>query len=67
MGLTVLDVLKKNIEEQKLTSIQFLTSGGPKDYSAFKEVTGLIRGLGVSLQLIEDLVRKQENSENADE
>ena len=62
-----LDILKKALMEQRQTSIQFLTSGGPKDYSAYKEVTGLIRGLGVSLQLIEDLVRKQENSENADE
>ena len=59
MGLTVLDILKKNIEEQKLTSIQFLTSGGPKDYAQYKEVTGLIRGLEVSKQLIEDLSRNQ--------
>jgi|TARA_Y100001937_G_scaffold9645_1_gene11881 hypothetical protein len=64
MGLTVLDVLKKNIEEQKLTSIQFLTSGGPKDYAQYKEVTGLIRGLGVSIGIIEDLVRQQENGED---
>ena len=64
MGLTVLDILKKNIEEQKLTSIQFLTSGGPKDYAQYKEVTGLIRGLGVSIGIIEDLVRQQENGEH---
>ena len=64
MGLTVLDILKKNIEEQKLTSIQFLTSGGPKDYAQYKEVTGLIRGLGVSIGIIEDLVRQQETGED---
>ena len=64
MGLTVLDILKKNIEEQKLTSIQFLTSGGPKDYAQYKEVTGLIRGLGVSIGIIEDLVRQQENGKD---
>ena len=64
MGLTVLDILKKNIEEQKLTSIQFLTSGGPMDYAQYKEVTGLIRGLGVSIGIIEDLVRQQENGED---
>ena len=64
MGLTVLDILKKNIDEQKLTSIQFLTSGGPKDYAQYKEVTGLIRGLGVSIGIIEDLVRQQENGED---
>ena len=64
MGLTVLDILKKNIEEQKLTSIQFLTSGGPKDYAQYKEVTGLIRGLGGSIGIIEHLVRQQENGED---
>ena len=64
MGLTVLDILKKNIEEQKLTSIQFLTSGGPKDYAQYKEVTGLVRGLEVSKQLIEDLLRNQREEDN---
>ena len=64
MGLTVLDVLKKNIEEQKLTSIQFLTSGGPKDYAQYKEVTGLVRGLEVSKQLVEDLLRNQREEDN---
>ena len=64
MGLTVLDVLKKNIEEQKLTSIQFLTSGGPKDYAQYKEVTGLVRGLEVSKQLVEDLLRNQREKDN---
>ena len=66
MAKTVFDVLIQQIEEQKLSSIQFLTSGGPKDYAQYKEVTGLIRGLGVSISIIEDLVRKQENPENAD-
>ena len=64
MGLTVLDVLKKNIEEQKITSIQFLTSGGPKDYAQYKEVTGLVRGLEVSKQLVEDLLRNQREEDN---
>ena len=64
MGLTVLDILKKNIEEQKLTSIQFLTSGGPKDYAQYKEVTGLVRGLEVSKQLVEDLLRNQREEDN---
>ena len=64
MAKTVFDVLIQQIEEQKLSSIQFLTSGGPKDYAQYKEVTGLIRGLGVSIGIIEDLVRQQENGED---
>ena len=59
MPTTVFDVLIKQIEEQKLSSTQFLISGGPKDFSQYKEVTGLIRGLEVSMQLIEDLSRNQ--------
>ena len=59
MPTTVFDVLIKQIEEQKLSSTQFLISGGPKDFSQYKEVTGLIRGLEVSKQLIEDLSRNQ--------
>ena len=56
---TVFDVLTLQIEEQKNASIKFLMTGGPKDFSQYKEVTGLIRGLEVSKQLIEDLSRNQ--------
>jgi hypothetical protein len=66
MATTVFDVLKQQLEEQRQTSIQFLTSGGPKDFAQYKEVTGLIRGLGVSISIINDLVRKQENLEDAE-
>ena len=59
MAKTVFDVLIQQIEEQKLSSTQFLISGGPKDFTQYKEVTGLIRGLEVSRQLIEDLSRNQ--------
>ena len=59
MAKTVFDVLIQQIEEQKLSSTQFLISGGPKDFAQYKEVTGLIRGLEVSRQLIEDLSRNQ--------
>ena len=64
MPTTVFDVLIKQIEEQKLSSTQFLISGGPKDFSQYKEVTALIRGLEVSKQLIEDLSRNQMEEDN---
>lgn len=64
MPTTVFDVLIKQIEEQKLSSTQFLISGGPKDFPQYKEVTGLIRGLEVSKQLIEDLSRNQMEEDN---
>ena len=57
MATTVFDVLKQQLEEQRKSSIQFLTSGGPKDLAQYKEVTGLIRGLDASLSYISDLSR----------
>jgi len=66
MAKTVYDVLIQQIEEQKLSSTQFLVTGGPKDFSQYKEVTGLIRGLEVSKQLIEDLSRNQMEDDDDD-
>jgi len=66
MAKTVFDVLIQQIEEQKLSSTQFLVTGGPKDFSQYKEVTGLIRGLEVSKQLIEDLSRNQMEDDDDD-
>ena len=59
MVKTVFDVLIDQIEEQKESSVKFLTSGGPKDFSQYKEVTGLIRGLESSISIIKDLQRNQ--------
>ena len=61
---TVFDVLMLQIEEQKNASIKFLMTGGPKDFSQYKEVTGLVRGLEVSKQLVEDLLRNQREEDN---
>jgi hypothetical protein len=59
MAKTVFDVLIEQIEEQKISSVKFLTSGGPKEFSQYKEVTGLIRGLESSISIIKDLQRNQ--------
>jgi len=64
MAKTVFDVLIQQIEEQKLSSTQFLTSGGPKDYAQYKEVTGLIRGFETSISIINELQRKQEEKDD---
>ena len=57
MAATVFDVLKKRIEEQKSSAVEFLVSGGSKDYAQYKEVCGLIRGLEDTLSNMEDLSR----------
>tara|TARA_R110002020_G_C16246905_1_gene769507 strand:+ start:772 stop:966 length:195 start_codon:yes stop_codon:yes gene_type:complete len=64
MARTVFDVLIEQIEEQKKSSVEFLTSGGPKDFSQYKEVTGLVRGLESSISIIKDLQRNQEESDD---
>ena len=65
MAKTVLDVIMERIDEQKESSMEFLKTGGPKDFAQYKEVTGLIRGLEVSKSIINDLLRKE--IENDDE
>jgi hypothetical protein len=57
MAKTVFDVLKEKIEEEKSSALEFLGSGGAKDYAQYSEVTGLIRGLGICLSYVDDLSR----------
>jgi hypothetical protein len=64
MARTVFDVLIEQIGEHKTSSVEFLTSGGPKDFSQYKEVTGLIRGLESSISIIKDLQRNQEENDD---
>ena len=57
MAKTVFDVLKEKLEADKASAQDFLGGGGAKDFSQYKEVTGLIRGLEAGLSYIEDLSR----------
>ncbi len=60
MAKTVFDVLKERIEADKASALQFLGNGGAKDFSMYKETTGLIRGLETCLGHVEDLSRNLE-------
>jgi uncharacterized protein (UPF0297 family) len=66
MAKTVFDVLKERIVTEKVNATEFLTSGGPKDFAQYKEVTGLIRGLESSIQYIEDLSRNYMEDDDDD-
>ena len=57
MAKTVFDVLKEKLEADKASAQEHLGGGGAKDFSQYKEVTGLIRGLEAGLSYIEDLSR----------
>ena len=60
MAKTVFDVLRDKIESDRDSALQFLSSGGAKDFSMYKETTGLIRGLETCLGYVDDLSRKME-------
>jgi hypothetical protein len=57
MAKTVFDVLRDKIEEDRSSAVDFLASGGAKDFTQYKEATGLIRGLETCLSHINGLAR----------
>ena len=61
---TGVDVLTQQIAEQSGASVKFLMTGRPKDFSQYKEVTGLIRGFETSISIIKELQRKQEEKDD---
>ncbi len=64
MAKTVFDVLKEKIENDKKQAVDFLASAGAKDFSQYKELTGLIRGLETSISHINDLSRNYMEDED---
>ena len=66
MARTVFDVLKDKMNEEKSSALQFLGSGGAKDFAQYKEVTGLIRGLESGVAYVEDLARNQLEGDDDD-
>tara|TARA_R100001244_G_scaffold17641_1_gene18866 strand:+ start:1204 stop:1404 length:201 start_codon:yes stop_codon:yes gene_type:complete len=66
MAKTVLDVLKDKIEGDKSSALQFLGSGGAKDFASYKEVTGLVRGLETCMNYVEDLSRSMDDDDDND-
>ena len=66
MAKTVFDVLRDKIVAEKANATEFLTSGGPKDFAQYKEVTGLIRGLESSIFNIEALSRNYMEDDDND-
>ena len=57
MAKTVFDVLNDVLTDHKRSSEEFIRSGAAKDYAAYKEVCGVLRGLDTALREINDLSR----------
>ena len=64
MATTVLDVLKKKIEDDMSSAQEFLSSGGAKDFAQYKEITGMLRGLTSCLNHVNDLSRNYLDNDN---
>ena len=61
---TVFDVLQKKIEEDISSATEFLGNGGAKDFSQYKEITGMLRGLTSCLNHVNDLSRNYMDDDN---
>lgn len=57
MANTIFQVLIKRFEEDKASALEFVSTGGAKDFAGYKETTGYIRGLETCIRNVEDLSR----------
>ena len=63
MDTRVLEVISSQLNDQIAQIQEFLGTGQAKDYAEYREGCGKIRGLISAKQLVEDLVRNLENSD----
>lgn len=54
-ALTFRDELKKRIDESADDTISTLVSGNAQDYSHYKELCGLLRGMQIAANLCEEI------------
>ena len=64
MDTRVLEVISSQLNEQIAQTQEFLGTGQAKDYAEYRETCGKIRGLISARQLLEDLVRNLEQSDD---
>ncbi len=55
-------LLSKNAEERN-NKIEFLASGGARDYAQYQHVCGVIRGLDIADSYLTDLAKRMNNDE----
>lgn len=63
MDTRVLEVLSSQIDDQITQTQEFLGTGQAKEYADYREFCGRIRGLLAAKQLVQDLARNLENSD----
>lgn len=56
-----LEYLMSKIEEQRKSIIESLGDGSAKDFGAYQQAVGMVRGLLTTQSLIADLAKTMEN------
>jgi hypothetical protein len=58
---STLEYLMEQIEERRNAIIESLGDGAAKDFGAYQQAVGMVRGLLTAQSLIADLAKKMEN------
>jgi hypothetical protein len=58
---STLELLISQLEEQRISIIESLGDGSAKDFGAYQQAVGMVRGLLTAQSLITDLAKKMEN------
>lgn len=58
---STLELLLSQLEEQRISIIESLGDGSAKDFGAYQQAVGMVRGLLTAQSLITDLAKKMEN------
>jgi len=61
---TLLDYLKKELAREIETRAASLSSGSAQSFEEYKYVAGVIRGLALATETIDDLVQRLEKSDD---
>ena len=64
MNLQALTYLLKEIDKLREDQAIFLNGGGAKDFAEYRHVCGVIRGLTHADQIVKDLAKKLEYSDD---
>lgn len=64
MESQVLELLKRKLEDERLTIIENLGDGVAKDYAQYQNLCGVIRGLLTAQREINDLLRKLKDEDD---
>ena len=60
---TVLGYLKTKFTEEQQSRVEFLASGKATSLEEYKHVAGVIRGLALATETLDDLVQRLEKSD----